>query len=168
MSAALDLVLGKLPSAKRAGSQWQAKCPAHDDRVASLTIAEGDDGRVLLKCHAGDGCPVEQIVARIGLTMADLFEGNPKGGAAPRSPPTTTRDESAVLLFQAVRLEGKKFFQRRPDGRGGWVKQAGPTRRVMFRLPEVIAAVEAGRTIYVSEGKKDVLALEAAGEVAAL
>ena len=37
---------------------------------------------------------------------------------------------------------------------------------MLFRLPEVIAAVEAGLTVYIAEGEKDVLALEAVGEVA--
>ena len=39
--------------AKPNGRGWMARCPAHDDRTPSLSIAQGDDGRVLLKCHAG-------------------------------------------------------------------------------------------------------------------
>ena len=58
-------------SAKRNGAGWIAKCPAHDDRQPSLSINEGADGRVLLKCFAG--CTTENIVAAIGLTMRDLF-----------------------------------------------------------------------------------------------
>ena len=51
--------------------QWTARCPAHDDRKPSLSISEGEDGRILLKCHAG--CSTEQIVGAIGLTLGDLF-----------------------------------------------------------------------------------------------
>jgi AAA domain/CHC2 zinc finger len=58
-------------NAKRNGTQWRAKCPAHDDRTPSLSISEGRDGRVLLKCHAG--CGLEDILAAAGLTKADLF-----------------------------------------------------------------------------------------------
>jgi putative DNA primase/helicase len=38
--------------ARRSGSCWMAKCPAHDDRNPSLSIREAD-GKVLPHCHAG-------------------------------------------------------------------------------------------------------------------
>lgn len=72
------------------------------------------------------------------------------------------RDEHGELFFQVVRFEPKDFRQRRPDG-DGWTWKIGGTRRVLFRLPEVLAAVAAGRTIYVAEGEKATLALVAAG-----
>ncbi len=56
---------------KRNGRGWKARCPAHDDRQPSLSIAEGGDGRVLLRCHAG--CPVEDIVSALRLEMRDLM-----------------------------------------------------------------------------------------------
>ena len=71
MSSPLELVLSKLPDSKRCGKRWQALCPAHDDRNPSLAVAEGSDGRVLLKCHAG--CTVEAICAALGLRVADLM-----------------------------------------------------------------------------------------------
>jgi hypothetical protein len=49
----LELLLLKLPGAKKSGSDWSARCPAHDDRHASLSVSPGDDGRLLLLCHAG-------------------------------------------------------------------------------------------------------------------
>jgi len=57
--------------AKRSGDDYMARCPAHDDRNASLSIGEGRDGRVLLKCFAG--CSFDQIVSAAGLTTRDLF-----------------------------------------------------------------------------------------------
>jgi hypothetical protein len=59
-------VLSRLDGVKRNGAGWQARCPAHDDRHASLAVAEGDDGRVLVRCHAGDGCSFESIVQELG------------------------------------------------------------------------------------------------------
>jgi hypothetical protein len=41
------------------------------DSRASLSIAEGGDGRVLMHCFAG--CDTEAILAAIGLEMFDLF-----------------------------------------------------------------------------------------------
>jgi len=56
---------------RQAGKGWIARCPAHGDRTASLSIATGTDGRVLLRCWPG--CPALAIVHAIGLEMADLF-----------------------------------------------------------------------------------------------
>ncbi len=75
-------------------------------------------------------------------------------------------DESGGLLFQVVRLEPKDFRQRRPDGAGGWHWNLNGTRRVLYRLPKVVAAVEAGETVYITEGEKDAHALEHAGVTA--
>jgi hypothetical protein len=75
-------------------------------------------------------------------------------------------DENGELLFQVVRKAPKKFLQRRPDKQGGWIWKIGDARRVIYRLPEIIAAVAADRTIYVVEGEKDVHALERMGLVA--
>ena len=65
--------LGKsltFPGYGRVGRVFVAKCPAHDDRNASLSLAEAN-GRVLLRCFAG--CPTETIVGKIGLSWKDLF-----------------------------------------------------------------------------------------------
>lgn len=51
--------------------QYVARCPAHDDRHASLSLAEGDDETILLTCHAG--CEPKDIVHAIGLEFRDLF-----------------------------------------------------------------------------------------------
>lgn len=78
----VDLILSKLFDAKRNGTGWQARCPAHDDRRPSLSIAEGDGGRALVTCHAG--CTPEEVAAAIGLKMADLMP--PRSAASPRKP----------------------------------------------------------------------------------
>jgi hypothetical protein len=70
----IDVVLGRLPSRpKRSSGRWVTKCPAHDDRNPSLSIAMGRDGRVLLKCFAG--CSTESILDALGLRWGDLFDG---------------------------------------------------------------------------------------------
>jgi putative DNA primase/helicase len=53
---------------------WQASCPAHDDRQASLSIAEGAGGKTLLKCFAG--CDFPSIAAAAGVPVADLMGTN--------------------------------------------------------------------------------------------
>ncbi len=53
------------------GRKWSARCPAHTDRRPSLSIAEGVDGQVLLKCHAG--CDTAEVLGELDLTWADLY-----------------------------------------------------------------------------------------------
>ena len=67
----LDVVLSRLRGVKKSGKQHVACCPAHEDARASLSVREGDDGRVLLHCFAG--CATADVVAALGLTMRDLF-----------------------------------------------------------------------------------------------
>ena len=70
-------VLATFPSAKPSGSRHMAKCQAHEDRTASLSINTGDDGRVLLKCHAG--CEVDAILHAVHLERRDLFPPHCRG-----------------------------------------------------------------------------------------
>lgn len=90
----IELVLSKLPDAKRNGTGWQSPCPAHDDRRPSLSVAEGDDGRAVLHCHAG--CTAEAVVAALGLNLADLMPPRESGrnGKAPRKSNTAPRREA--------------------------------------------------------------------------
>jgi hypothetical protein len=76
----IERVLSAFPDAKRNGKGWHARCPAHDDRHPSLSIVEGDDGRVLVHCHAG--CTPQAIVKAVNLNMADLMP--PKVGPPPQ------------------------------------------------------------------------------------
>ena len=58
--------------------EYLARCPAHDDRQASLSLREGEKG-ILLKCHAG--CSVDDICRRLGIEVRDLFcEAGAAGG----------------------------------------------------------------------------------------
>jgi hypothetical protein len=61
-----------------------------------------------------------------------------------------------TLLFQAVRFDPKAFCQRRPDGQGGWIWNLNGVDLVLYNLPEVLKAVQAGQTIYIPEGERDV------------
>jgi hypothetical protein len=58
-------------SPKLSGRSYRACCPAHDDRHASVSIALGDNGKILLYCFVG--CTVEEICSSLGLSLKDLF-----------------------------------------------------------------------------------------------
>lgn len=75
----IDRILAKLQKVKQTGEhRWQACCPAHHDCNPSLSVTEGNDGRVLLHCFAG--CSFEDICAALGLHLQDLFPGGGHGG----------------------------------------------------------------------------------------
>jgi hypothetical protein len=166
MTAPVDRVLAALADygVRPSGTGWGARCPAHDDRHASLAIGEGKDGRALLFCHGG--CDLADVLRALGLTARDLFIGPPA-----RIDERTFydyRDEGGELLFQVVRTptpSGKTFHQRRPDGRDGWIWDIEGVRHVLYRLPELLAA-DPSETVYVVEGEKDVETLRASGLVA--
>lgn len=64
--------LARLSSVRRAGEgRWIARCPAHDDRRPSLSIARGRDGRTLIYCFGG--CSPAEVLAEMGLRMVDLY-----------------------------------------------------------------------------------------------
>jgi len=65
------------------------------------------------------------------------------------------RDETGQVLFEVVRYEPKNFSMRRPGEHGDWIPNIDSVRRVLYRLPEVIAAVQNNETVYVVEGEKD-------------
>ncbi|HKY96350.1 MAG TPA: AAA family ATPase [Gemmatimonadaceae bacterium] len=64
-------ILSRLDGVRKNGHGYSARCPAHDDRKPSLSVSEGDDGRVLLKCFAG--CDVDAICSAMGVNVRDLF-----------------------------------------------------------------------------------------------
>ncbi len=70
----------------RGSDHLDGQCPAHDDGRASLSAdfhpAAGDlPGRVMLRCHAG--CAAEDVVAVLGLVLADLYDGPAPRRSAP-------------------------------------------------------------------------------------
>ena len=152
-------ILSHFQKVKKNGKGWVALCPAHEDRNPSLSITE-TDGKWLLHCHAG--CEYAAVVDAAGLREA--FTVTSKTG-----PQIVAEydyvDEAGKQMYQVVRYAPKDFRQRRRVN-GEWVWKLENTRRVLYRLPEVLAAVAAGSTVYVVEGEKDVHALEHVGAVA--
>ena len=70
MTAAHRL-LDRLDGGRPRRNGWIARCPSHSDRSPSLSIAELDDGRVLVHCFAG--CDVTDVLSAVELTLADMF-----------------------------------------------------------------------------------------------
>jgi hypothetical protein len=151
-------VLKHFTGVKPSRCGWVALCPFHEDQKPSLSISQAVDGRVLIHCHAA--CPFADVLAAAGLRPADLFPGNPVIDAT-----YDYRAEDHALLYQVVRMDPKAFRQRAPDGRGGWRWTVGNVRRVLYCLPELLAADPAALVFY-PEGEKDADRLAGLGLVA--
>ena len=70
--------IAKVPGGRRAGASWMARCPAHNDREPSLSIRQGEDGKVLVRCHAG----CEQALVIAVLRSRGLWQGGQPSRAA--------------------------------------------------------------------------------------
>jgi hypothetical protein len=57
--AELEGIARRLGAAGPAGDGWTCRCPAHEDRRASLSLGVGEGGRLLSHCHAG--CSPEAV-----------------------------------------------------------------------------------------------------------
>lgn len=151
---------------KGRGNAWQ--CPAHDDGSPSLSVGYRKDRKgVVLNCHAG--CSAEDVVAALGLTMTDLFDEPLEKRERPKVVAEYPYcDEGGQILYVVRRIEPgydgerKTFRQYKPDGKAG-VKGV---RRVLYRLPEVLAQAHANLPVLVVEGEKDADNLAAIGAVA--
>ena len=113
----LEEVLSRLHKVRECGEgQYEALCPAHDDSNPSLAISTGDDGRILLHCHAG--CSPNDIVRALGLEWSQLFGESSQKQKSNNGKVVETYDycdESGKLLFQCVRKEPKAFTGLRQD-----------------------------------------------------
>lgn len=179
-SPEVENFLGLVDVVRDGNGQWQARCPCrNDDANPSLSISQGNDGRVLLHCHRGNGCSVDEICTAVGIQVADLM---PKKSDVSQQRAEKKKeftkfvksydyvDKDGTLLFQKVRYvdqDGKKTFrQRRPGNNGEWIYSLGDTPKVLYNLPAVIKAKNEGFYIWVVEGEKDADTLMEAGVIA--
>lgn len=186
----IEALVERLQGTRLNGPGWTARCPAHDDRRASLSIARGDGGRVLVKCHAG--CTAEAVVTALGLTMRDLMPDSSRTTAAnvgklkPTGKLFPTAAEAAMSLERQLgtrsasweyhaadgtvvgmvlrwdRADGSKDIRPLARHRNGWGVGAMPAPRPLYRLPELRTA----RRVLMCEGEKAADAARSLGLVA--
>jgi 5S rRNA maturation endonuclease (ribonuclease M5) len=157
-------LLEKLSGVKQRGSdKWEARCPTHDDKRASLSITI-TSSMILMKCHAG--CETKTICGSLGMKVSDLFIKQPNGQASGngRQPQIVAEysyhDESGNHLYDVIRYSPKDFRQRRA---GGVWKMDG-VRRVIYNLPAVMKS----EYVFFVEGEKDVESLRKVGLTATM
>lgn len=141
IASPIDNLLSRLDGVKRTGQdRWQARCPAHGDRHASLSVRETDSGAVLVHCFAG--CAVHEVVGAIGLELSDLFPPRPIDPAfvgKPERRPFPAADILRAIGFEALvvacaasaMLAGEPFTQADSD-------------RLMLAVGRIQSALDAG------------------------
>jgi len=85
--------LARALGGRRAGRQWMAPCPSHDDSQPSLSIRDGDNGKVLVRCHAG----CDQALVIVELRVRCLWDD---AHVCPR-PPVAKRTQRHFTAFAA-------------------------------------------------------------------
>jgi replicative DNA helicase len=161
----------RVPSLKQTGSkQWRSACPVHSGKDPNFAV-ESDTGMAV--CHSRCGRGWDMIGLEMELTGVTFpaakravyaLVGRPEPSYEDRDIEATydyCREDGSVA-YQVVRKCGKKFFQRRPDGNGGWIWGLGDNAPLPFHLPQLLK----GDAVWVVEGEKDVLTLERYGKTA--
>lgn len=169
-----EVLLPRLEGVKPNAGGYMARCPAHEDGTASLSIGPGRHQPVVLSCHAG--CDTADILDRIGVTWTELLNPDRPTRAADDTwmPCGHTkvaeyeyRDGANALVFAVARCSEKGktcqgFRQWRPDldsktGKRWSLKLADGSKvgeGLPYRLPDLLAA-DHDDVVYVVEGEKD-------------
>lgn len=106
------------------GNQGTARCPAHDDRTPSLSLADSADGRLLMHCHAG--CAFTDIQAALRgrgmIAGAGTFQLVAKSCEAERRAAERAykakRSRQARIIWQEARPITGTLGERYLKGRG--------------------------------------------------
>lgn len=118
---------------REVGDRVSIQCPSHADKEPSLSVRP-IEGSTLLYCHAG--CSTADVVEALGLSLQDLFD-----------------DE----LGQTYEYPGGRVVKRTPDKKFFQSGNKGDTS--LFHADRI----QSTGPVWVVEGEKDVLALEAIG-----
>lgn len=154
---------------RRYGDKAQARCPAHNDKQASLAIAKGKKC-TLFYCHAG--CTLSDILTAAGLEKKDTFyDSKPlKTNWQAYVESREKRKIEAVYnyvsfngnyAFTKIRLEGKKLlYGILKDDRFSYGLPRNTPRKslkaIYGSVKALNKAVTEGEIIFLPEGEKDV------------
>ena len=167
--------LGRLENVKKSGNGYTARCPGHDDKKNSLSVNLAPNGKINVNCFAA--CDIKTITEGCGIKVRDLYPPDQQGAPARRGGGNGQfgerdiqakfdyLDENGELRYQVVRFPGKNFRQRRPDPDmpGRWIWNLEGVEPLLWHISSVLDAFAKNKTVFLVEGEKDVLSLEALG-----
>jgi len=144
---------------KKSGSGYIGCCPAHDDSSPSLSLCEGDEGKLLINCFTG--CSPENICGSLGIAIADLFPERITGNAPRKKIEYPYHDEEGKVLFTKIRVQpgfdgkDKSFYWEREDENGNVIRNLNGCKKVFYQLPKLLKGIAEKQTIFLVEGEKD-------------
>ena len=124
------------------GRNHMFRCPAHEDRNPSLSLT-AIAGQALIYCHAG--CDTADVLAALGMTMADLYDD--RRGYSYRY------DHGRIVT---------RYYDR--DGRKHFAQSGDRSKVELYHLSRLLNAGPG--TVFLVEGEKDVHAIESLDGVA--
>lgn len=182
-------ILGCFNNVTKSGAipgQYKALCPAHNDKIPSLSIKKVMDKegyeKTNITCYAN--CDIKDILERVGMSVSDLYT-NPKTKIYKSELDKcisyyetkgikyiehyTYKDQNDKYLYTKIKFmqeDGKKTFRYVVIGKNGWENGRGGKKPVLYRLNKVVQAIKDGHPVYIVEGEKDVHTLETMGYTA--
>jgi hypothetical protein len=117
--------IAKALGGRKAGSDWSARCPAHDDRTPSLSLRDTGNGKVLVRCHAG--CDQDDVIAHLKARGLWAQSGPRQFRYAelcrvtkPKEPERddTKRTETALSIWQAAKPASGTLIETYLGSRG--------------------------------------------------
>lgn len=162
--------------------KYMACCPVHGDSNPSMSVSEGENGRILLHCFGCEASPKE-IIEALGAEMSDIMGGVPKplseferkmGRLVCEYYYKNAAGKVVLCKERRVKENGDKtFLQKCPAPAGHpypwkWGKindqlKAMGEKKPLYKLPELLHAVRSGHPIFWVEGEKDVDTMRAQG-----
>ena len=165
--------LAQAIGARPNGKGFHCPSPNHadGDQNPSLSISR-NGGRTVAHCHGCglSGTPVqvagnlwslsagdaaERLSAKLSVSMPSNGNRSPRNGLGEEVACYEYTDEAGEHLFEVVRFAHPKTFRQRVRQGSCWTWKLGNTRRVLYRLPDVVVGVSSARLVFVPEGEKD-------------
>ena len=125
-------LLSRLDAVRAHQGAVRARCPAHADAHPSLTLRQTADGHILVFCFAG--CTAADVVAAVGLTLADLMPSH-----APALPALTVASLAVAKGLPVAALRGYGLHDRRDGSVGIPYRDAAGTVVAVKRRTATVA-----------------------------
>ena len=114
----LSNVLSRLEGVRQTYTGYEARCPAHNDKSPSLTVAVGERW-ILVNCFAG--CEWLKILRALDLEPKDLVL---EDAEPPRRRPVSQRQRELTAMACCLRLQNEPEVLRRLRFTRGWAAKA--------------------------------------------
>lgn len=104
----------------KSGQGYLCKCPSHEDNSPSLSVNEGDEGKILVNCFAG--CFTQDICGAVGIELKDLMperndilpyrssrksSSKPSTNTKPKQAPITPISDDSATIKQVAGMFSK-------------------------------------------------------------